>query len=253
MKAPGGVLALALLVAHGCGACSSYVGFQGFDAAVGASTDAAPAADQGLPGDASPCYWNADWGCSPYDPASCGPDLTCVVTAFDPIAPRSTCMPAGSLPTGSVCADASPETRCARGLVCLRGRCLAGCCGALDDARCGAHAAGSTCAVPTQSLRVWGCTLPGACDYRAPNCGPQRACVPTGLYGSPVCVGAGDGTDNAPCSDDNACAVPFTCLISFPASVGRCRPRCNPRGPTSPCAGRCLPFADRPADFGACG
>jgi hypothetical protein len=241
--------AIALLCLQGC---SSYVGNAAVDAAAGGVTDRSPVRDVGPRRDASRCYWDPTWGCDPFDASSCGDASVCVVSEFDSVAPQSECRPAGTRAAGMICSDDAAADRCARGMLCLRGRCVVGCCGGADDARCDARTAGSSCAVPTPSLRVWGCTLPGACDYREGACPTGQVCVPTSVHGNATCAAAGSGGENSPCAADDRCTSSLTCLISFPSSIGRCRPRCNPRAPTAQCLGRCAPFADRPADYGVC-
>jgi hypothetical protein len=253
------------LVAAALFGCASYVGSDPptrlpRDATVdeqasddGANADAPPHTEAAMSDVPARCFWDPGWGCNPYGADPCAPSEGCALTDFDPIAPRAVCRAVGPRPLGALCDETDPSQRCARSFQCLFGRCAATCCGALDDARCAARDPRSACAVPTQSLRVWGCTLPGACDYRADDCPGGQSCFPTGRLGNAVCTVAGEAVDGAPCGAAGVCARGLACVVPFGTTIGRCRRRCNPRDSSrSLCPGRCASFADRPADFGAC-
>ena len=196
------------LVAAALFGCASYVGSDPptrlpRDATVdeqasddGANADAPPHTEAAMSDVPARCFWDPGWGCNPYGADPCAPSEGCALTDFDPIAPRAVCRAVGPRPLGALCDETDPSQRCARSFQCLFGRCAATCCGALDDARCAARDPRSACAVPTQSLRVWGCTLPGACDYRADDCPGGQSCFPTGRLGNAVCTVAGEAVVN---------------------------------------------------------
>lgn len=184
-----------------------------------------------------------DAACDPIRAVGCAAPLRCVAEDRYPLVGR--CEPAGAMGEGRPCAQPGA---CAAGLQCIQSRCLRPCAEDRDcpqpDARCG---------VSANSVQWSACTLPGDCDDRdAGSCPLPRVCRPTTPFGLGRCIAEGVGADGAPCSDPLECDARHTCFITGGGALGRCRPTCSPIGMDCAARRQCVPFVDRPIDYGAC-
>lgn len=190
--------------------------------------------------------------CDPVLDRGCGAGTRCGVDGFAPL--RLSCAPVGMVGLGAVCGG---EAECAVGLHCFAERCLPLCCSLDGEGGCAASAgAGSHCTVTTDTPALSVCTLPGDCDYRAPDfrgaCTEGFGCFPTSTVGESRCLRLGGARLGEGCTQPNDCLLGLGCAGPT-ASRGTCRRLCRLGLRTECAAGTtCQPFLGRPSDWGAC-
>jgi hypothetical protein len=154
------------------------------------------------------------------------------------------CLPAGAGTQGQAC---SAPNGCAKGLLCLNGKCEKYC---YTDSNCGGGSAicASLISVPGAS------EFPAAC-YTVVTCDPLNQATCTGGQGcylgqsGPICAPAGTVAVNGTCTPQANCVPGAICIGG--GTSGTCKNLCNLDGGTPNCGGAaCQGLSGVP--YGAC-